>query len=104
MGTYLGYKLEAAIVTPRNLVHGRLPGSERLSGTLRYGIIQLRIYSIMDYIVQENAWSSSSSTSQRMKLAIFKVFLQYISIDLYRDHFHASDELLQGPEVSMITS
>ena len=30
-------------------------------------------YSTVDYVIQENAWSSSSSTSQRMKQATFKV-------------------------------
>ena len=33
------------------------------------------IYSTMDYIIQENAWSSSGSTSQRRKQPTSKVFL-----------------------------
>ena len=33
------------------------------------------IYSTMDYIIQENTWSSSGSTSQRMKQLTSKVFL-----------------------------
>ena len=32
-------------------------------------------YSTMDYIIQENTWSSSGGTSQGMKQATSKVFL-----------------------------
>ena len=64
------------------------------------------IYSIMDYIIQENAWSSSDSTSQRMKQATLKkVFLEDESKSIYIvTEFHTSDELLPGPEIFIITS
>ena len=63
------------------------------------------IYNTMDYIIQENAWSSSGSTSQRMKQATSKVFLgdDCKSIYIVTD-FHASDELLRGPEIFIIAS
>ena len=52
----------------------------------------------MDYIIQENAWSSSNSTSKRMKQA--KVFLGDASKSIYIvTEFHTSDELLQGSEI-----
>ena len=52
----------------------------------------------MDYIIQENAWSSSDSTSQRMKQVTSKVFLGDESKSIYIvTEFHASDELLRGP-------
>ena len=55
--------------------------------------------------IQENAWSSSGSTSQRMKQATSKVFLGDESKSIYIvTEFHASDELLQGPEIFTITS
>ena len=41
------------------------------------------IYSTMDYIIQENTWSSSGSTSQRMKQATSKVFLGDESKSIY---------------------
>ena len=63
------------------------------------------MYSTMDYIIQENAWSSSGSTSQRMKQATSKVFLGDESKSIYIvTEFHASDELLRGPEIFIITS
>ena len=49
----------------------------------------------MDYIIQENTWSSSGSTSQRMKRATSKVFLGDESKSIYIvTEFHASDKLL----------
>ena len=56
----------------------------------------------MDYIIQENAWSLSNNTSQRMKQESFKVFLGDASKSIYIivTEFHASDELLRGPEIS----
>ena len=49
----------------------------------------------MDYIIQENTWSSSNSTFQRMKQATSKVFLGDASKLIYiMTEFHASDELL----------
>ena len=67
--------------------------------------IQLYIYSTMDYITQENGWSSSSSILQRMKQATSKGFLGDESKSIYIvTEFHASDELLRGPEIFIITS
>ena len=63
------------------------------------------IYSTMDYIIQENAWSSSGSTSQRMNQATSKVYLGDESKSIYiMTEFHASDEVLRGPEILIITS
>ena len=59
----------------------------------------------MDYIILENAWSSSNSTSQRMKQETSKVFLGDASEPIcIVTEFHASDELLRGPEIFIITS
>ena len=56
-------------------------------------------------IIQENAWNSSGSTSQRMKQATSKVFLGDESKLIYIvTEFHASDEVLLGPEIFMIIS
>ena len=63
------------------------------------------IYSKMDYIIEENGWSSSGSTSQRRKQPTSKVFLGDESKSIYIvTEFHASDELLRGPEIFIITS
>ena len=63
------------------------------------------MYSTMDYIIQENTWSSSSSTSQRMKQTTSKVFLGDERKSIYiMTESHASDELLRGPEIFIITS
>ena len=62
------------------------------------------IYSSMDYIIQENVWSSSNSTSRRLKQATCKVFLGDASKSIYiMTEFHTSDELLRGPEIFIIT-
>ena len=54
-----------------------------------------------DYVIQEKAWSSSSSTSQRINQANSKVYLGYTSKSIYIvTNFHASDELCRGPEFS----
>ena len=59
----------------------------------------------MDYIIQENAWSLSGSTPQRMKQATSKVFLGDESKSIYIiTEFHTSDELLRGPEIFIIAS
>ena len=56
-------------------------------------------YSTMDYIIQENAWSLSGSTSQWMKQTTSKVSLGDASKSIYiLTNFHASDELLRGPD------
>ena len=53
----------------------------------------------------ENAWSLSSRTSQRMKQATSKVFLGDESKSVYIvTELNASDELLRGPEIFIITS
>ena len=56
------------------------------------GACYIAIYSTMDYIIQEDTWSSSGSSSQRMKQATSKVF-ESKSIYIVTE-FHASDELL----------
>ena len=63
------------------------------------------VYSTMDYVIQENAWSSSSSTSQRMKQATSKVFIGDVSKLIYiMTNYHASDELHRGPVFFIITT
>ena len=74
-----------------------------------YGIIQLYIAQWTMYIIQENAWSTSSSnnTSQKMKQAISKVFLGDASKSIYivtEFQFQASNELIRGPEIFIIMS
>ena len=72
---------------------------------MAHSAIYMTLYSTMDYIIQENAWSSSGSTSQRMKQATSKVFLGDESKSIYIvTEFQASDELLRGPKVFIITS
>ena len=52
------------------------------------------IHSTMDYAIQENAWNSSSSTSQRMKQATSKVFIGDVSKSIYIvTNYHTSDGL-----------
>ena len=54
-----------------------------------------------NYVIQENMWSSSSSTSQRMNQTTSKVFFRYTSKSIYiMTNFHTSDELHRGPEFS----
>ena len=67
----------------------------------------LAIYGTMDYIIQENTWSSSNGiyASQRMKQATSKKFLGDASKSIYTmNEFPASDELLRGPEIFIMTS
>ena len=65
----------------------------------------LAIYSTMDYVIQENVWSSSRSTSQRMKQATSKVFVGDVRKSIYIiADYHASDKLHRGPEFFIITT
>ena len=55
----------------------------------------------MNYVIQENMWSLSGSTSQRMKQATSKVFFGYTNKSIYiMTNFYASDEFHWGPEFS----
>ena len=46
-----------------------------------------------DYVIQENAWSSSRSASQRMNQATFELFFRYISKSInIVTNFHTSDD------------
>ena len=67
-------------------------------GIHRYNYIEHQ--SRRDYIIHENVWSSSSCTSQRMKLATSKVFLYASKVICTMANFHASEELCGGSEFS----
>ena len=65
----------------------------------RYSAIALAGQSRKDYVIQKNAWSSSSSTSQSMNQSTSKVFYLYTSNSIYIvTNFHASVELHRGSE------
>ena len=83
------YEIRATYVRALAVFHQHMEG--RCVLYMHHSVI---VYSTMDYVIQENVWSSSSSTSQRMKQATSRVFIGDVSKSIYIvTNYHASDEL-----------